>query len=225
MSSNWMELGLTKDEEDFVRTTAVLYRAMHVDTLDTIFQFAQAIEILRKRFLGSGNRPSALGDALVQYGYTARDGTAMNKAVRSHLKTLLENEASVRAWWEKVNKDHKTKRTARNWLSASAIHKHWSRAQRPVDPDAPRKPSPYTAMKETNVTLQEQLHSAIAENKALKSDDGGNYFTAESSAEQIGDAVVGLIRTSPTKMRGVAAYLNKRAGEIEALIKTARPKR
>ena len=63
----------------------------------------------------------------MQYGFTARDGSPMNKAVRSHLKTLLENEQSVRAWWETV----RTTRQARDWLSASAIHKHWRASQRP----------------------------------------------------------------------------------------------
>ena len=85
--------------------------------------------------LGSGTQGS-FGDALVQYGFVARDGGPINKAIRSHLKTLLDNEQSVRAWWETV----RTKRGVREWLSASAIHKHWRASQRP--PDAARKPSP-----------------------------------------------------------------------------------
>ena len=56
-------------------------------------------------------------------------------------------------------------------------------------------------------------------------DDGGNLFTADSSAEHIADSIAGLIRTSPAKMRAVASRLRKLADEMEGRIKTARPKR
>ena len=50
MASNWMELRLTQDEEEFVKRNAETYRAVHVETIDTIFGWAKSIEILQKRF-------------------------------------------------------------------------------------------------------------------------------------------------------------------------------
>jgi hypothetical protein len=218
MGSNWLELNLTKDEDEYVRRYAALYKAAYVETIDTIFGYARALKILHDRHVGMGYPAKTYLDALVQYGFTNRDGGPLNKAIRSHLKQLLENESDVRAWWDKVSKT----RPARDWLSAKAIWTHWRESKKP--PDAPHRASPYTAMKATNIELQEQLHKAEAENRLLRTDDGGNYFTAESSAEEIGDAVAAVIRSSPRKMRAVAAHLNKRAKEIEALTKTARPK-
>jgi len=89
-----------------------------------------------------------------------------------------------------------------------------------------RKPSPYAQMRATNVELQEQLNKSLAENREMRAtNDGGNYFTADSSAEQIANSVANLIRTSPAKMRAVASLLNKLAKEYEARTKTARPAR
>jgi hypothetical protein len=89
-----------------------------------------------------------------------------------------------------------------------------------------RKPSPYTQMKMTNVTLQEELNKALTENREMRTaNDGGNYFTADSSGEHIANSVANLLRTSPAKMREVARLLNKLAKEFEERIKTARPVR
>lgn len=214
--NNWMELRLTEDEEQFVQRSAATYRAVHVETIDTIFGWAKSIEILQKRFYSSGIQ-GAFADALVQYGFTSRDGGPMAKSIRSNLKNLLDNEQAVRTWWAKVPEKRK-----RDWISPRAIHRHWKESLRPAD--APRKPSPYTQMRETNVELQEQLDKTLAENRELRSDDGGNYFTADSSAEHIANSIVNLIRPSPSKMRDVARLLNKAAKDIETRIKTARPK-
>ena len=113
MSSNWIELGLSKDEEALVQLGASLYKTIHLDTIDNIFVIARAIATLQGHHFSSGTQ-GGFGDALVQYGFVARDGGPMNKAVRSHLKTLLDNEESVRAWWETV----RTKKQARDWLSS-----------------------------------------------------------------------------------------------------------
>ena len=98
MGSNWIELGLSKDEEALVQLGASLYKTIHLDTIDNIFVIARAIATLQGHHFSSGTQ-GGFGDALVQYGFVARDGGPMNKAVRSHLKTLLDNEESVRAWW------------------------------------------------------------------------------------------------------------------------------
>ncbi len=50
----------------------------------------------------------------------------MNKAIRSHLKALLENKEKVRAWWALV-----PERTKRDWLSAKAIYTHWTASVKP----------------------------------------------------------------------------------------------
>ena len=133
-SNNWLELGLSPDEEKTVRRAAELYKAVYLDTIDNVFIIARALKILSDRHRNSGIQ-GGFADALVQYGFTARDGGPMNKAIRSHLKTLLENEQSVRAWWTKV-----PERTKRDWLSAKAIYTHWKTSQ-----DPPRKPSPHVA--------------------------------------------------------------------------------
>jgi hypothetical protein len=81
-------------------------------------------------------------------------------------------------------------------------------------------------MRATNIELQEQLNKSLAENREMHAtNDGGNYFTADSSAEQIANSIANLIRTSPAKMRAVASLLNKLAKEYEARTKIARPAR
>jgi hypothetical protein len=119
----------------------------------------------------------------------------------------------VRAWWKEV-----PERRKRDWLSARAIHRHWKAG--PVDSDAPKKPSQLQRERATNQLLQQQLHEL---RDLLKHADGGNLFTADSSAEQIAESVGGLIRRSPSKMRAVAARLNKLAKDYEQRIKEARP--
>jgi len=218
MASNWMELRLTQDEEEFVKRNAETYRAVHVETIDTIFGWAKSIEILQKRFYSSGVQ-GAFADALVQYGFTSRDGGPMAKSIRSNLKNLLDNEQAVRKWWASV-----PQKTKRDWISARAIHNHWKASLRPAD--APRKLSAYAEMKATNIELQEQLTQRRAENRELRTaDDGGNLFTENSSAEHVIKSVGNLFRTSPAKLRAIATGLNKFAKDIEDLTKTARPKR
>jgi hypothetical protein len=184
MGNNWIELNLPKDAEEIVRHGAELYKAVYLDTIDNIFDIARGIATLQKYHYNMGTR-GEFAVVLVQYGYTARDGGVMNKAVRSHLKTLLENEQSVRDWWQMVNDPNNKKKypQAHTWLSASAIHKHWRASQQP--PDRIRKPSPYVQMQATNIELQNQLHKATAEIRELRSDDGGNFFTRESSTQQM----------------------------------------
>jgi hypothetical protein len=135
MTDNWMELGLTKEEDEFVRRNADSYKKLYVETIDTIFGWAKAIEILRKAHANSGVR-GAFTDALIQYGFTDRTGVRpMNKALLSHLTELLKNEAKVRAWWDKVPENKK-----RFWLSTKAIYVNWKASLRPpVDPDATKR--------------------------------------------------------------------------------------
>ena len=71
-----------------------------------------------------------------------------------------------------------------------------------------------------------ELAKALADNRNLRSaDDGGNLFTADSSAEQIANSIAECIRSSPAKMRAVASRLNALAKDFETRIKTARPKK
>ena len=129
--NNWMELQLTEDEEQFVKRNAELYQAAYVRTLDTILDWGRSIEILRKRFLSSGIQ-GEFTQALVQYGFTARDGGPMAKSLRSNLKDLFDHEAEVRAWWAKVPEKKK-----RYWLSIRAVYNNWKASLKPPEP--PRK--------------------------------------------------------------------------------------
>src|SRR5262245_10673895 len=148
-TNNWIELNLSEAENAAVKEAAALYKATYLDTIDNVFKIANGIEILRKRYYGSGVQGN-FADALVQYGFVNRSGEAIDKAIRSHLKSLIDHEVEVRAWWGGV-----PARTKRDWLSAKAIYIHWKQSLK--TDDKPRKPSPYVQMKETNVLLQEQL--------------------------------------------------------------------
>lgn len=168
MGNNWMELELTKDEEEFVRRGAELYKITYLDTIDNIFVIARSINILHDRYHGSGIK-GGFTDALVQYGFTARDGGAMNKAIRSHLSQLLAHEAEVRAWWEKV-----PERVKRDWLSAKAIHRHWTNSKKPAD--APRQEAKAKSSPSHNVHVAKEEPVADvtrwqAEIDALKSEN------------------------------------------------------
>src|SRR5262249_32079516 len=157
-------------------------KAFYVDTIDTIFKIARALVILQKRHYGTGMR-GGLTDALVQYGFTNRDGGPMQKSIRSNYTTLLDHEAEGRKWWKGV-----PERTKRDWLSARAIHRHWIASKKPRDPDASRKPTPLQQERATNVALQEQLHEATTR---LKTADGGNLFDLDKTgAETIGKIIV-----------------------------------
>lgn len=196
MANNWMELGLTADEEAFVRKGAALYKTLYLDTIDNVFVIARSIEILRKRHLGSGIK-GGFADALVQYGFTSRDGGPMNKAIRSFHKTLLDHEAEVRKWWDSVKEPKK-----RDWLSAKAICSHWKASTKHRDPDAPKKPSPLQQERTTNVFLQEELHKA---NEKLKTSDEGDRFKPTDTADDIATVLVSMF--SPSKAESIARAL------------------
>jgi hypothetical protein len=216
MGNNWIELGLTKDEEELVRKGAELWGAIYLDTIDNVFVIARAIETLRKRYEGMGVK-GAFGDALVQYKYTARDGESpIDKAIRSNLSEMLRNEKQVRDWWKTVPEKRK-----RHWVSAPTIYKHWNKARKPVDPNAPKKPSPLAREKATSQLLQEQLREA---NTRLKTADGGNLFDLEQTgAEKIGEIIVAAWRMQPSRIRTLITTLSAELKELEARIKTARP--
>jgi hypothetical protein len=157
MANNWVELNLTKDEEDLVREAAALHKAIYINTIDSVFIIARGIETLRKRHHGMGKQ-GGFGDALVQYGFTARDGeTPMDKGIRSNLKELLDNEKAVRAWWGSVEE-----RKKRDWVSARAIYRNWKVSTKPpADPNAPPRRNPIRELQATNVELQKQLNAAL----------------------------------------------------------------
>src|SRR5262249_4602021 len=137
MSDNWLELNLNEDDQKQVLEAAELYRATYVNTIDSVFKIARAIKILQARYYSSGVQ-GGFGNAVLQYGFTMRDGqTTMDKSIRSNLKELLENEKAVRAWWNKVEE-----RKKRDWLSARAIYRHWKASTKPADPNAKPKRNP-----------------------------------------------------------------------------------
>jgi hypothetical protein len=125
VSNNWLDLGLTDDEEARVREGAEIYKATYVRTLDSVFKIAEAIRILQRCNYGSGGQ-GAFAAALIQYGFINRDGGPIDKSIRSNLREMLENEEAVRAWWNKV-----PDRTKRDWVSARAIYRRWKASKQP----------------------------------------------------------------------------------------------
>jgi hypothetical protein len=158
MTNNWIELNLTKDEEKQVLEGAALHQAIHIESIETVFKIATGIKILRDRHYGMG-RQGGFGDALVQYGYTARDRESpMDRGIRSNLEELATNETAVRAWWHSV-----PERKKRHWESARAIYRHWKASTKPpADPNAPSRRNPIRELQATNVELQKQLKAALA---------------------------------------------------------------
>jgi len=217
MANNWIELGLSKDEEQFVREASAIYKATYLDNFDNVFKIAKAIKILQERHYGMGVQ-GGFAEALAQYGFTARDGeTAIDKGIRSNLKELLDNEQAVREWWKTV-----PDRKKRDWLSARAIYRHWKASTRPKDPAAPKKTSPLAQERATNVELQQQLHAA---NERLKTTDGGNLFDlALDSPEHVGHAIIASWRTTPSRIKNLIRVLAAELKDLEALTKKARPK-
>jgi hypothetical protein len=215
-TSNWMELNLSPEETEFVADAAKLYKTLYVESLDAVFKIARAIEIISKRHRNSGIQGD-YAEALVQYGFTSRDGGPMNKAIRSAHKTLLDNEQQVRAWWGNLPEQKK-----RDWVSAKTICTHWKRSQ--LDPNRPKKPSPYLALVSTNATLREQLRAANAQVETLRAADGGSLFDPElSTPEQIAGAYREAWRMTPSKLEKLIRALRAEYKDLQALTKAARP--
>jgi hypothetical protein len=223
MTSNWMELGLTKDEEELVARGAALYRAAYVDTIDNAFAIGRALKILQDRHRGSGIR-GGFPDALVQYGFTSRDGGPMSKSIVSAHTQCIDNEAAIRTWWDSV-----PERKKRLWLSAKAILTNWrawkEKQERERDPNAPKKRSAWEEMKATNITLQEELQNSIDETKKLKMADGGSHFDlAGSNPDDVSRSIRDAWKTKLSWIERVIDNLTADLKELKALHKTARPK-
>jgi len=218
---NWMELNLSPEEDAFVRTAAEMYKATHLDPIDSVFKIAEAVAILQRRHYASGIQ-GAFADALVQYGFTNRNDGPMDKHVRYALSELRKSEGEVRAWWRTVDA-----RRRRTWKSAVAIHRHWKRSQEPPDPTRQRRQTPLEAERATNVTLQEALNSANAEIARLRGADGdATRFDLElSSTEHIGRAIVDAWRERPSRIEALVKTLSAEVKEIRRLMRAARPRR
>jgi hypothetical protein len=78
-------------------------------------------------------RKGSFAAALIQFGYTTRDGMRpVDPSIRNAYKDLLDNEQAVRQWW-----DTKVPENKKNlWLSARAIHRNWKNFVNPK----PKKP-------------------------------------------------------------------------------------
>jgi hypothetical protein len=175
-----------------VRDAAAIYKSTYVHTLDSVFSIAKAIDILQKRHYGSGVQ-GGFADALVQYGFTARDGESpMDKGIRSNLKDLLENEPKVRAWWGSVAESKK-----RDWVSARAIYKHWKRAQKSTgraDATAKQaKQSPYEKLKGEKDAL---VKHNIELKRQLEAREDGDRFKPTDTADDIATVLVGMFTAS-----------------------------
>jgi len=98
------------------------------DALDNALEIAECLEILRTANYGTGVQ-GGYADALVQYGYTSRNGGPMDKAIRNDFNELRDNADDVRRWWEGVKDDKKPR-----WLSGTAIYKNWQAFKNPPQP-------------------------------------------------------------------------------------------
>lgn len=213
--SNWMELGLTEDEEKLVREGAALYKATYLDTIDNVFKIATAIDILQQRHYGSGVQ-GGFADALVQYGFTARDDNSpLDKGIRSNLKELLKHEKDVRAWWVKVPGNKK-----RDWLSARAIYRHWKQATKP-------KPIADAEPKFVPVALDRAIDSVLHHLKSINDADhkrvvieriagpqreDGDRFKATDTADDIATVLVSMFKSGKAESiaRALLAKLKTR---------------
>jgi hypothetical protein len=223
MTNNWIELNLTKDEERLVREAAELYKATYINTIDSVFTIARGIETLRARHYGMGKQ-GGFGDALVQYGFTARDGeTPIDKGIRSNLKELLDNEKEVRAWWGQT-----PERKKRDWVSARAIYRHWKRSQdKPApDPHAPPRRNPVQELKATTIELQKQLATALK-----REPDVRERFEPSGPVNDIAQALFGMFHAYPNNkgekiakqwLELITAKKQKKAGAATA--KPSKPK-
>jgi hypothetical protein len=211
---NWIELGLNSDEQAIVDEAAALYKTSYLDALETAFKVGRGLVILQKRHSGMGMR-GGFAEALVQCGFTDRAGGPMQKSIRSDYTTLFEHEAEVRKWWDDVPSKKK-----RFWMSVRAIARNWRNSKKPKD-TSKKKDSPYTAMKATNIALQEQLHEMIKNQGA----DGKAQFDLETTgAESIGKIIVHTWRQQPSRIETLIRTLSAELKELRALIKAARPK-
>jgi hypothetical protein len=215
---NWLELGLSADDEKFVRAAAEIYNATYVHTLDSVFKIAKAIDILQKRHFGSGVQ-GGFADALVQYGFTARDRESpMDKGIRSNLKELLADEQAVRDWWRSVPESKK-----RDWVSARAIYKHWKRAQKPSAEQASAKqakPSPYEKLKADNADL---VRHNIELKRQLETREDGDRFKPADTADDIATTLVGMFSVS--KAGDIARRMLDKFKTRKAKATTEKPKK
>jgi hypothetical protein len=86
----------------------------------------------------------------------------------------------------------------REWWSSVP---HWKASLKPRDPDAKRSPTPIDKERMANAALQEDLHKAEEELKRLKTGDEYSRFDIDRDpAEEIGRAIGGAWRASPTKI-------------------------
>jgi hypothetical protein len=151
-------------------------------------------------------------------GGKRKDGAdILNKTRVSRLLAILDKLDAVEKWRADL-----TAKQRFEWASPEAIHRHCPVFAKPNENgDLDEAELDGKQRKPSAKELQEQLTES---RKLLAADDGGNLFTEESTAEQIATSVANTIRTSPWKMRQVAALLNKLAKDYEDRINVARPK-
>jgi hypothetical protein len=180
-----LDLGLTEDEDIFVRDTArSIYKVSYLNSLDNAMMVARAIRIIRERSHGQGVQ-GGFDAALIAYGYTSRDGkTAIDPAIRSQLKELLEQEEEVRAWWWTLSDNAK-----RNWLSPSSIHRQYMKWKR-HGPQLKRNDrganlaDQLAVARDEIADLKERLESALAYIDKLESGATAESFSVRSLQEE-----------------------------------------
>jgi hypothetical protein len=177
---NWREIDLSTGGDALVRRGAELYKQTYLDAFDNVFVIAKAIDILQQHNYGTGVQ-GGFAAALMQYGFTTRDGLApIDKSIRSNFKALLDNEPRVRAWWQTVPESKK-----RDWLSARAIYRNWQASLKPKQPKGAQTTwpnRPVVAEPKTEEQIRAQSNIGKPSPEAMKAREQAN---AEAEAAQL----------------------------------------
>jgi hypothetical protein len=191
---NWIEFGLSKEDEALVRRGAELYRATVLEAFDNVFVIARAINVLQKHNYGKGVQ-GGFARALIQYGYTTLDGLApIDKSIRNSYKELLDNETAVRAWWQTEVPAEKKQ----TWLSARAIHRNWKAYAfpKPKTPKPPKRQLPTQPLTEGELRAHssmkpsaQHIEKAAKKQAAEAEAEAKKLSTVEAEADKLRERI------------------------------------
>jgi hypothetical protein len=192
--ANLLDLSLSKEEDELVKRGAELYKASVLEAFDNVFVIAKAIDILQRQNYGKGVQ-GGFAAALIQYGFTTRDGMKpINPSIRNAYKDLLENETAVREWWDTQVPDDKKDL----WLSARAIHRNWKNSSKPKRPPHPRpSPQPTTeeeirassAIKPSKEAMETKAAAEAEAERRRLDDEEATLDALRAKADAFGDTI------------------------------------
>jgi hypothetical protein len=154
--SNWLDIKLSKADEEFVCKSGETFRRTQVQTIDTVLDWARSIKLIRDANYGDGIQ-GGFTAALVQYGFTHEDDDTkpIDPALRSQLQDMLDHEESVIAFWNEADP-----RKRREWRSPRTIHRNWKASFKPKVPKQPPRASVMGEQRERIAELEQELATA-----------------------------------------------------------------